>query len=292
MFLFADLAEYCDFGNSKDEEIRDRIVIVAQDKQLSSRLQLKAYLVLAMAIQMTRQSELIKSKISDQTQQLQEIDEVQRRRQGQVPNLKNGREFWRIKEEERQHDGCLCGRCNRKHRQTEVCPTRGKQCRNCNKTGHFAAVCRTKNTSEVRKNPEDPSGDEKFFLGAVSSSGEYEEPWIIGLRINNKLIDFKIDTGTDITIITEEMFGSLPSRPKLEPSNVVLSSPGERLNCKGQFATQINHKCETYQSMIFVVAGKHSNSLLGRNAARKMGLIQRIAEAQSDIFYGHWSAKL
>ena len=80
-----DLAEYCDFGNSKDEQIRDRIVIGAQDKQLSRRLQLKADLDLAMAIQMTRQSELIKSKISDQTQQLQEIDEVQRRRQGQNP---------------------------------------------------------------------------------------------------------------------------------------------------------------------------------------------------------------
>ena len=36
--------------------------------------------------------------------------------------------------------------------------------------------------------------------------------------------------------------------------------------------------------MIFVVSGKHSNSLLGRNAACKMGLIQRIAEVQSDIF--------
>ena len=276
-----DLAEYCDLGNSKDEQIRDRIVIGAQDKQLSRRLQLKADLDLAMAIQMTRQSELIKSQISDQTQQLQEMDEVQRRRQGQVPRRKNGEEFWRTKEKERQHDGSLCGRCNRKHRQTEVCPARGKQCRNCNKTGHFAAVCRTKNTSEVRKNPEDPSGDETFFLGAVSSSGEYEEPWRIELRINNKLIDFKIDTGADITIISEEMFESLPSRPKLEPSNVVLSSPGGRLNCKGQFATQINHKGESYQIMIFVISGKHSNSLLGRNAACKIGLIQRIAEVQS-----------
>ena len=64
-----DLSEYCDFGNSKDKKIR--IVIGAQDKQLSRRLQLKADLDLAMAIQTTRQSEQIKSKISDQTQQLQ-----------------------------------------------------------------------------------------------------------------------------------------------------------------------------------------------------------------------------
>ena len=86
-----DLAEYCDFGNGKDENIRDRIVIGAQDKQLSSRLQLKAYLDLAMAIQMTRQSELIKIQISEQTQLLQEMDKVQRRRQGQVPRRKNGK---------------------------------------------------------------------------------------------------------------------------------------------------------------------------------------------------------
>ena len=40
---------------------------------------------------MTRQSELIKSQISDQTQQLQEMDEVQRRLQDQVPSRKNGK---------------------------------------------------------------------------------------------------------------------------------------------------------------------------------------------------------
>ena len=57
MFLFADLAEYCDFGNTKYEQIRDRIVIGEQDKQLSRRLQLESDLDLAMAIQMTHQSE-------------------------------------------------------------------------------------------------------------------------------------------------------------------------------------------------------------------------------------------
>ena len=35
-----------------------------------------------MAIQKNPQSELIKSQISDETEQLQEMDEVQRRRQG------------------------------------------------------------------------------------------------------------------------------------------------------------------------------------------------------------------
>ena len=50
-----------------------------------------ADLDLAMGIQMTRQSELIKSQISEQTQLLQEMDKVQRRRQGQVPRRKNGK---------------------------------------------------------------------------------------------------------------------------------------------------------------------------------------------------------
>ena len=44
-----------------------------------------------MAIQMTRQSELIKSQISDQ-----------RRRRGQVPRRKNGEEFWRTIEQKRK----------------------------------------------------------------------------------------------------------------------------------------------------------------------------------------------
>ena len=55
-----ELAERRKFGTQRDEKIRDRIFIGILDKSLSQKLQMKSDLTLDTAIQMARQSELLK----------------------------------------------------------------------------------------------------------------------------------------------------------------------------------------------------------------------------------------
>ena len=50
----SDLAEHCEFGTHREEQIRDRIVIGILDKSLSQKLQMKSDLTLDTAIQMAR----------------------------------------------------------------------------------------------------------------------------------------------------------------------------------------------------------------------------------------------
>ena len=61
-----ELAEHCDFGTIRDQQIRDRIVIGISDKTVSQKLQLKSDLTLETAIQIARQSELVKFQVTDQ----------------------------------------------------------------------------------------------------------------------------------------------------------------------------------------------------------------------------------
>ena len=56
-----EIAEHCDFTTSRDQQTRDRIVIRILDKNVSQKLQLKADLTLEAAIQIVRQSEMMKS---------------------------------------------------------------------------------------------------------------------------------------------------------------------------------------------------------------------------------------
>lgn len=62
---FYGLAEH--FGTIRDQQIGDRIVIRILDKTVYQKLQLKSYLTLETAIQITRQSELVKSQVTDQS---------------------------------------------------------------------------------------------------------------------------------------------------------------------------------------------------------------------------------
>ena len=50
-----EIAEHCDSTTSRDQQIRDRIVIGILDKNVSQKLQLKADLTLEAAIQIARQ---------------------------------------------------------------------------------------------------------------------------------------------------------------------------------------------------------------------------------------------
>ena len=96
--------------------------------------------------------------------------------------------------------------------------------------------------------------DQQFFLGAVSSCDKFEEPWSVVSHINRKPVQFKIDTGADISVISVSTYQSLTPRPKLKPSNAMLSSPGGMLNyCKGQFTAEISLKDKQYFVDIYVI---------------------------------------
>ena len=173
-----------------------------------------------------------------------------------------------------------CSRCNRVHKQDEVCPARGKRCSKCHKSGHFAVVCRS--VREVTSNSE--GNNREFFLGAVNSCDRFEEPWSVVLHVNKKPIKFKIDTGGDISVMSVSTYEALPQRPKLKSSNAMLSSPGGMLNCKGQFTAEISFKNKPYFIDIYVIEGVCVNNLLGRHAACQMGVVQRVEESTANVF--------
>ena len=97
-------------------------------------------------------------------------------------------------------------------------------------------------------------------------------------------MQFKIDTGADISIISTSTYQALPQRPKLKPSNAVLSSPGGELKCKGYFPVEISLKHKQYCVDIYVIEAASVNNLLSRHAACQMGLLQRVEEATPNVF--------
>ena len=73
---------------------------------------------------------------------------------------------------------------------------------------------------------------DEFFLGSINCPDE-ADPWEITLKLNNTAVKFKIDTGADITVISESTYLAFPSRPQLMPANSTLNSPGGKI--KGRF---------------------------------------------------------
>ena len=161
----AEVAEHSDFGTIRDQQIRDRIVIGNSDTTVSQKLQLKSEISLETAIQIARQSELVKFQVTDQSSYVpKDLDEVHTKKKSVHPR---GRKVKGKKEDSSEKQGQKkCGKCGLNHTKPEHCIARGKKCSKCQRVDHFAAVCWSKSVSEVRRNADDaPKGirDDHWF---------------------------------------------------------------------------------------------------------------------------------
>ena len=186
---------------------------------------MKSDMNLHTAIQMARRSELVTFQVAGQSD-TKHLGEVHQKK-GNPHSVRRPVRNMSDKKPKNNPPVQPYSRCNRVHKQDEVCPARGKRCSKCHKSGHFAVVCRS--VRELTSNSE--GNNREFFLGAVNSCDEFEEPWSVVLHVNYKPIKFKIDTGADISVMSVSSHEALPQRPKLKSSNVMLSSQGGMLNC-------------------------------------------------------------
>ena len=95
-------------------------------------------------------------------------------------------------------------------------------CHRCNRKGHFSSKCFSKT---VGPNSLAEVDAEAVFLDAVNN-GEVSI-WKVTLSIQNRHIEFKIDTGAAVTAINEETYKAL-QQPKLMLARKVLCGPARQ----------------------------------------------------------------
>ena len=91
-------------------------------------------------------------------------------------------------------------------------------------------MCKSKVVNEVTEQEENTA----YFLGSVKSTPlSSGKQWTVKLNICHKQVTFKIDTGADVCIMSEETFKTLKQVTDLHPSKAMLCSPGRQLNSMG-----------------------------------------------------------
>ena len=130
----------------------------------------------------------------------------------------------------------MCTRCGKGHGVQQPCPAQNAICRKCHKRGHFQVVCRSRsvNTLDIQQ--------EEAFLGTVQHSTGSTGKWEETLPVNGTPIEFKIDTGADVSVISESMFKQLQG-VSLQSAAIPLSGVGQQsLLVLGKFTGTLTHK--------------------------------------------------
>ena len=245
------------------------------------KLQLMADLTLAQTIQTVRQSEEVAAQVSLQGDTAGSVQEVQFKRKN--TNWKP-QQRQQGKSRDRKWGGNYkkCGKCGKtQHNKDEKCYAEKATCHNCHKVGHWARVCHSsKSVNEVTET--ERAEQTSYFLGSVCKAKETSEQWTVQLQVDSTPIEFKIDTGADVTVMSEDAFHTLTPERTLAPPDIPLESPGGELLCLGRLEVTASHKGKDYPFTAYVVRGHRVNNLLSRTLSVKMNLVRRVDEVKSD----------
>lgn len=273
------LAEHCNYEGLRDQMIRDRIVVGINNSSLAEKLQLDSKLTLATAITQVRQAEVVKQ----QQPALRGV--VKDTRVGAVQSKQHTKPKHTPQKSKpdakpnSRPESSKCSWCGKSPSHSrQKCPAKDATCRKCKKTGHYEAVCRSAaKVSSIE-------GEQDAFIGTVTD--RTKDNWSITLQVNDKPIEFHIDTGAEVTVISERVWTQL-DKPALQSSDRNLKCPDTHsLPVKGMLTASIKSHSHEAKTQIYVVKGL-SKSLLGQPAIEQLHLIQRIGVVSSQSLNPH-----
>ena len=203
------LAENCEYA----EWIRDRLVVGIRDTSLSERLQMDPDLTLEKAKKTVRQKEAVKEQ---QQQQLLKGDTTLPVTPNfdQVTHSKGTRTTTGAKWHSKGGSKSKCTNCGDDFHPREQCPARNVTCFACQKVGHFSAQCQS-HQSKMDLAMEETHLD-SAFLGPLAQTS-----WTVDIAVNGVFLTFKVDTGAEVTAISEHAYRAL-GRIKLEKTSKTL----------------------------------------------------------------------
>ena len=154
----------------------------------------------------------------------------------------------------------------------DTCPAREALCHTCGKKGHYRAQCRLKPVADITI-PTSAEYD-MSYLNTVNSN-QSVAPWITSIVVHGHNLSFKLDTGAEVTVISEKAMESLGTQ-ELQSSSKRLHGPDKQpLRVMGELAATLTYKERSCVQPVYVVR-KLQQNLLGLPAIQSLNLLTQI----------------
>ncbi|KAK7933832.1 hypothetical protein WMY93_004728 [Mugilogobius chulae] len=270
-------AASCEYGELREELIRDRLVLGISDESVRRRLLREKDLTLTSAIDICRAAEMtdIKLKLMTQDRPLESVHATNRRQQRPLQRTDRSQDTQRVVKD----NACkYCGGAHQRGR--DACPAFGKACRRCGTQNHFAKVCMKKARPDQRVNiadeltGEDEDADNQIYsvetIGAVNGQGK---KWFATLKINGNLQRCQLDSGATCNVMSiKDKRRLAPSIPLLPSKARLLLYSGESLNSIGIFRTECVVRGKSHM-LDFEIVRCHQRPLLSGTTSVELGLM-------------------
>ena len=295
------LADSCEYGDIKEELIRDRIVIGISDARTSERLQMISDLKIEKAVEIVRQAEIQSKEGKNLRRDIladnhESINKMGFKSKNKASDNNINKNFNQSRNDSREYQEA-CGRCGfKKHYNSQKCPAANSKCRKCNKVGHWDRMCRGENSrsrQQVRL-VEEPNDEERerenegafqhLFLHAVQRHESSNKDFMFSPYITEfeREISFIIDTGADISCISEKCIPISYRNKIVKVTDKMVYGPDDKeLSLIGFLNLNLKYKNFTAIAKIYVFRN-FKNNLLGKPEIKKFNLISRVNKIEVD----------
>ena len=279
------LVESCNYPEGfKEEAIRDRLVVGIRDRKLSESLQLDANLTLETAKKKIRQREAIVEQRRVLTSTTVPAEDA---------SLDAVRSYHRGRGEPQLRRQAHCTHCGQEAHPRALCPAKETPCHYCRKRGHYSSQCFSRRSaSERRRGVSEVTSDD--LLATETSQGEHldgayldavvgadaHKTWMTTLSLNGHSIICKLDTGAEVTAISDDAYSLLGSPNLTTPEKTLYGPSQQQLEVMGQFPGSLTHNGLSVTQPVFVVKGLKTN-LLGLPAIVALQLVTRMDSLDS-----------
>ena len=286
------LTTHCEFGTHLDEALRDRFVCGLRSEATQKKLLTEAKLTFKQAVEIAQSME----KAAENARSLQSPT----RAAGHQPVSQ--RDVCKVYSASSSEVTTSCYRCGKPNHKPNKCPFKSTKCHNCGKMGHLRRVCRSppkkpsgvqKGSHPVKQIQEDTSTDQVVLCQVRTAR---DKPLEVDLIVGNKPLRMEVDTGSAVSLVSEETYGTLFPKSQLQPSRTRLQTYlGEPITVVGQRNVDVRYGEQQVELPLLVVKGT-GPSLLGRDWLRtirldwkaihhvRRGALQEVLDRHTEIF--------
>lgn len=287
------LVKSCEFGDQEEKLLKAQVILGTNNKQTQQRL-------------LMTENNATLEKIKEYCSSVEETESNIRVLAENKHAEESSVEICQIINKK----GFQCSSCGYVHEKNK-CGAYGKQCTKCQRFNHYASVCRSKTQYNQNRNGRNrnkvihsvsenkpPAGnsvpdDEEVSVNiksispnicedplvsviAVSEIKSTSNKWFENIEVEDKLVEFKIDTGAQTNVIPLSLFKSLS-----QDIQVRLQETPIRLQVYGGFlikpvgVVNLNVKLKNHcvLSSFFVVSESNCKPILGLELSRLLELV-------------------
>ena len=287
------LAEYCNYGASLNNMLRDRLVCGINDMQIQRRLLSKKDLTFETALEEAVGQETAARNVQTLQGTEAAVGEVVNEDSAVVRKVDRQRKqtHWPTSQSQPFSGGGECFRCGQRGHTAAKCRFRTAKCHQCGRIGHIRSQCRSQlkrpimyhdQQSEVKSLQETDSSQQEFqtdsshqeySLFAVNSKYASRNPIEVELVLDGRPVSMEVDTGASLSLVSKSTFEQLWPGRSLQASTVQLRTyTGESLPVLGSVKVQAKHGSKEAGELPLLIVSGEGPSLLGRNWLQNLHL--------------------